>query len=77
MSKIIKIAIYKDNQRTFEELDYDLYKSLLEYNMRKTKANNTNELLEIINNDNTTNISECCFKNLFNCLKRKVKKWMQ
>ena len=53
MAKIIKIAVYKEGKRTFEEIDYDLYQSLLNstsnVNTRKTaiKDNKTTFLIGI------------------------------
>ena len=71
MGKIIKIAVYKEGKRTFEEIDYDLYQSLL------NSTSNVNTRKAGIKNSKTGTTDECnctiilAFKNLL----KRIQKW--
>ena len=67
----IKVAIYKDGKREFEEIDYDLYKSMLQQVKKGTiSISNKNEIK--VNVDIN---KQCCFKLFISCIKNRFKKW--
>lgn len=71
MAKIIKIAIYKEGKRTFEEIDYDLYQSLL----NSTSNVNTRKAGIKDSKISTTEECNCTFKLAFKNLLKRIRKW--
>ena len=72
MSKIIKIAIYKDGKRTFEELDYDLYLDLLQLVNPNNQLKSNKAILD------TVKVSQevCSFKKVIKQFINKIKTWI-